>query len=159
MDECIIDLFGPEWRKRTGLRAAVVADKFLQKFPETVRDYGTALMFNHLVTIASGRLRAGTALLRVADARVFFLPGLDDSILANLPPLITVPSKDGEVHKPITHAKVFEVRIYCNLLFEQMKNDERHYRAILFLVELVKGRDGDEDLREACAAAMREPAL
>lgn len=159
VDDCIVDLFGENWRRESGIASNKVAEHFFKRFPEIVREFGDGMMFGHIVNIASTRLRQGSALLRVAGARVLVLPGIDDTILANLPPLITFKNARGvEVHKPLTHARVWELRAYWILLDEQRRADKVHFDAVTFLKELVAGSDGAERVPAACLAAMKAPA-
>jgi hypothetical protein len=158
IDECITELFGSEWRKKTGLRPSGVVDRFKEKFPETFKECGAEFAEGYIRDLASKRLRDGGAVLRAARARVLVLPGLDDSLLANLPPLITIPTSKGreEIHKPITHALMWEVRAYRKLLKEQIDNDLKRFEPVDFICQALKDQPDDIRMPEAWAAMMSE---
>lgn len=159
LDECIVDLFGIEWRKREGVRPSAVAECFKKKYPAHYEQCSAQMTDNYLISLASSRLREGGAILRVAKSRVLILPGLDGSILADLPPLITIPNgKREDIHKPITHAMAWELRAYYKLLDDQLKHDKVRHKAVSYIVEAIKYQPDDFTLTEAWLAAMSAEA-
>jgi hypothetical protein len=157
--ECIVELFGPEWRKRNGISAQVVTARFKVKFPESMRLYGEAMMEQYLNRIAANCLRSGTAFLRAANSRVLLLPGIPDGILANLPVMITVPGKDRrgrkiDLHKPTTHATCGEWRAYWKMLSDQLAADSENFKPVNFIKNAIEGQPDEMSVAEAVAARL-----
>lgn len=155
IDDCIIELFGTEWRKKAGLRPSTVVERFREKYPESFTDCADAFAENYLLNVASGRLRNGSAALRAAKSKVLVLPGLADTILENLPPLITIPCKGrGEIHKPMTHALVWEFRAYRNLLKRQLDNDGLRFGAVDFIYKAIETQPDNIRVTKAWSEAL-----
>jgi hypothetical protein len=141
-------------RKQIGIRPNEVADEVERKHPNLLLDFGHRMARAHLNRIASHRLRNGEATLRAARVSTLVLPGIDESILANLPPLITVGAGKQRRHKPITYSTVDELRQYRKLLDEQLKADGVRLNAVAFIVRLVEDQPGKMHLEEACRLAI-----
>lgn len=157
-DEAIERLLASTHRKKVGIRPNQVADEVERLHPHLLSEFGRRMARAHLVRIASDRLRNGEATLRAARTSTLVLPGIDESILANLPPLITIGKGKEKRHKPITHATVGETRQYKELLESQLAADKLRYEAVAFICRLIEDQPDKMLLTTACKVVMAEAA-